>query len=282
MTGRPLLVALGVFLLASTLAAQVGKQAILSEGIIGGVITDGVNQWEITGASSTDGAITDFEVPIGTDHQFSNWWWYRVAGDSAETIMPPPDIESYVGDTATLTWNNVDGRGLFSAELEVVILNFPPGSVLLQILAVQNISGANLDLQVFAYTDMDLDASAGNDSASAVVGSPSQGIDIVDISQGGVLGFYPDGYRVDAFSIVRDALNDAVIDDFADTGLPFGPGDYTGAFQWGRVLADGELHRYPTLACVNAGPGQCVLTGPPIFADGFETGDTVNWDGAVQ
>jgi len=282
MTGRPFLVASATFVLATTLAAQVGKQEILSEGVIGGLITDGVNQWEITGASATDGAITDFEVPIGTDHQFSNWWWYRVAGDSAETIMPPPDTESYDGDTATLTWNDVDGRGLFDAQLEVLILSFPPGSFLLQGFTVQNISGGNLDLQVFAYTDMDLDGSAANDSASAAAGPPSQGIDIVDVSLGGVLGYYSDAYRVDAFSIVRDALNDAVIDDFADTGLPFGPGDYTGAFQWGWVLPSGYQRTFYTLTCVNAGPGQCVLTGPPIFADGFETGDTVNWDAAVQ
>lgn len=276
MTGRPILVAFAVCLFASTLAAQEVKEEIFTRGVIGGVITDGVNQWEITGASATDGVLTDFEVPIGSDHQFSNWWWYRVAGDTAETIMPPPDTESYNGSIAILTWNNVDGRNLFSVSLEVQLFGLTQAAALLQTFVVTNLSASNLSLQVFSYTDMDMDTSPANDSA--ILGLPRR-IDIVDLTPASHEGVAADGYRVDTFPNVRNALNDTLVDNFANTGLPFAPGDYTGGFQWGWVLAPGAEHFFYVVTCVNT---TCIpFIGPPFFADGFETGNTANWDATV-
>jgi len=275
---RTFTAAVGCCLLAAATWAQADSKGeiVFTEGVGGGSITDGVNSWVITGANPNDGVLTNYEVPTGSDHQFSTWWWYRVAGDSAETQMPPPDTESYVGNEAILTWTDVNNRGLFDAELTVFIFDVG-GALLSQRLVVTDISGSNLDLQVFAYTDMDMDASSGGDSA--IESAPGH-IEITDTSTATYFGQGPDGYRVDAFPVVRDALNDAAIDDFNNTGLPFGPGDYTGGFQWGRVLAAGEAYAFGTANCLNTSPAICAVF-PFIFFDGFETGDISNWDSAV-
>jgi hypothetical protein len=256
---------------------QVEKEEIpLPEGVDGGSITDGTNQWDINASSATDGTLNDYEAPITSDHQFSSWWWYRVAGDTAETIMPAPDSETYIGDTATLTWDDVDGRGLFSAVVTAMIADGAPGAILGQELEVTNLSGGDLDLQVFAYTDMDMDGSSGTDSA--IESTPTQ-IEIMDTSIALYHGINADAYRVDAFPIVRDALNDALVDDFANTGLPFAPGDYTGGFQWGAVVGAGASWSFMTGNCVNTGMAGCLDAA--VFQDGFESGDTSAWSNTV-
>jgi len=250
--------------------------APLTEGVVGGSITDGTNLWEITGESATDGTINDFEVPIGSDHQFSTWWWYRVAGDTAEHQMPFADTEDYNGSLATLTWSDVDGLGLFDATLNVFLIAQGPGGALLSVLEISNISGAPLPVDFFSYTDLDIDGTSASDSA--VEAAPTQ-IDVTDVSTAFFLGNQADAYRVDAFPNVRNALNDDAIDDFASTGLPFGPGDFAGGYQWGRVVPTADSIIFETLTCINT-LDQCP-TFFVVFEDGFETGDTGVWDTTV-
>lgn len=272
---------LALLILTVTAAAglaqsELKNRSLPGEGVTGGSITDGVNLWEITGPSGNEGVFTDLEVPIGSDHQYASWWWYRVAGDTAETILPLPDTENYSGALATLTWTDVDGRGLFSAELNVLLVAQGPGGALLSALEVTNISGASLELAVFAYNDMDMDGSAAQDSAIEV--SPRQ-IDVFETTRANFLGNQADDYLVASFPGVRGALNDEDIDDFDSSGVPFGPGDFSGGYQWSRALLAGDSALFETLICVDTGeqcPGFFV-----VFEDGFESGDTGRWDSTV-
>ncbi len=45
---------------------------------------------------------------------------------------------------------------------------------------------------------------------------------------------------MDSFANIRGLLTDNSITNLNNTGLPFGPGDFTGAFQWTVTLAPGE------------------------------------------
>ncbi len=263
---------LAVCLIAtSALAQEVGKEEVVlpTEGAVG-FITDGVNRWEVNTYSTTTGATTDFEVPIGTDHQFATWWWYRVAGDSQETLLPPPDLDDFSGDTATLTWNDVDGRGLFSASLVVRIIVAGSGSILLQDLEITNLTGGDLDIQVFHYADMDMDGTLANDSATEI--TPTQ-MEITEASVAQYFGLSAN-YQVDVFPVVRDNLLDSDIDNFTGTGLPFGPADFTGAYQTGSVIGAGSAFTFTADMCVNACDDR-------IFEDGFESGDTTAWSNTV-
>ena len=51
------------------------------------------------------------------DHLFETGWWFRVEGDSQETVFPVPDTQSYVGSSSSLTWNDVGARGKPGLEL---------------------------------------------------------------------------------------------------------------------------------------------------------------------
>ena len=243
-------------------------------GPTGGTITDGTNSWDVTAYGGLNFASTDFEVPTGTDHQFGTWWLYRVAGDTAETPLPPPDADAFIGDTATLTWADVDARGLFSATLTVTILDGAPGAILVQELDIANLTASDLDLQIFQYTDMDMDTSAGGDSAVAV--TPTQ----IEISETAVAQYHGvgfDAFQVEDWPILRDALNDIDVDDLVNTGLPFGPDDFTGGFQAGvSVPGEGGAASFVVGICLNTGTTEC-LEGVDIFADGFESGDAILW-----
>ncbi|HWB19255.1 MAG TPA: hypothetical protein VG711_03060, partial [Phycisphaerales bacterium] len=44
-------------------------------------------------------------------------------------------------------------------------------------------------------------------------------------------------YQIATYPSIRNGLTDAVSTNLDNTGSPFGPGDYTGANQWGVALA---------------------------------------------
>ena len=68
--------------------------------------------------SPTPGA--DFKgvsANLATDHLSETGWWFRVQGDAREYHFPTPDSQTFSGNRATLAWNDVNARGLFSAQL---------------------------------------------------------------------------------------------------------------------------------------------------------------------
>ncbi len=207
-----------------------------------GTITDGGTNFDINNFTSSSGMSADFEVPTGTDHLFATWWWYRIQGDQQETVFPPPDAQNYVGNTATLTWNDVDGRG-FGAQLVLTLMGSNGGNsgILLEELTISNPAGVpSLEITLFKYADFDVDASAGGDSAT--LANANNHIQIMDTNLADF--FMPDAtsFGVDGFPLIRDVLNDALTNDFTNTGLPFGPGDFTGVLQTSTTVPSGAAH----------------------------------------
>jgi len=250
-------------------------------GAITGSITAGTVTFTYTNFTQTSGSLTDFTLD-GVDNLFSNWWYFRVSGDSAETKFPAPDTGSYVGDTATLNWNDVEARGLFSASLRHQVAQPAAQTGTLSTrLVITNISGASLDIDLFAYMDFDAGASAGNDEASLVV--DPEHINIIDngaaaptntsnYKAGGAAEF-----QVGAWPAIRNLLTDAAVDDFDGSGLPFGPADFTAGHQWTTVTipVDGTYTIELNAASGNMtadDPSMPVIFDPAdvIFANGFE------------
>jgi hypothetical protein len=230
-----------------------------------GVITDSDVRFEY---NSLPGGSADFEVPTGTDHLFRAWWWYRVSGDPAETSLPAPDTDTYVGNVATLDWADVDGRG-FGAHLLVTLIDGggPSGTVQFE-LTITNSTGADLAIDIFSYADFDVAGTAGGDSATLIHAN-----DYIQITDGTTSaefrGFGADAYEVTALDTLRTALDDGGITDLANAGLPFGPADFTGAFQWTVTIPTGDSALFPALFSVDqtAEPlGACCL-GPDFCQD---------------
>lgn len=136
-----------------------------------GTVTDGTSSfsWSEVGASS--GGKASLRAQGGSNDLHQLWWWYRVDGDPGETPFPAPDAQSYVGNEATLSWTNVDGRG-FDAALTLLLQETKVGAYLLQRLDISNQSGSSLNVHVYVYADFDLDGSLGGDQAELLSAGP--------------------------------------------------------------------------------------------------------------
>jgi len=196
-----------------------------------GVITDGDVTFEYDGSDFNPG-LANYEVDNGTDHMFQQWWYYRVMGDTSETVFPLPDTESYVGNVATLVWNDVNGLGFSAREVTTVSDTGDNSASLRHDLTIVNNNAGPLMVTVFNYTDLDVDASAGDDSASDLT---QTNLGVMETSVANYRGLGSDAFKVTEFLDLRTELDDDLITMLDDSGTPFGPADFTGAFEW-RVL----------------------------------------------
>ena len=171
------------------------------------------------------------------DHLFEMGWWYRIAGGTAEKFFPAPSAQSYVGSTSTVTWNAIEGA-FGAVETNVVTNGGGPSGQVTFSLTLTNLSATTpLSIDVFNLVDLDLGGTTEADSATLL--TPNERIALTDGADSAQYG--ADG--ADAFLVlayqgssglpdVRARLSDAVVDNFDDTGLPFGPGDFSAGFQW--------------------------------------------------
>jgi len=239
-----------------------------SLGTFTGTITSGAATFEYT-SFGADAPTVNFLGAGAGDQLFEYGWFFRVAGDAQEFVFDDPDLGDYVGDTVTLTWNDVGGRGLFSA-VEVDVINEVAAgqATFSSIMTITNTSGSPLTITVFNYADIDVAGVFGDDSA-VISNSPdfitidSAGGETVEYRAGG-----NDFYGVAPFgSRPENDLLDADLDDFANTGLPFGPDDFTGVFQWLDIeIPDGESLILETSIGANTAanvPAAPIVTGGP-------------------
>ena len=108
--------------------------------------------------------------------------------------------------------------------------------------SVINASAATLDLVFYAYVDLDLEGSFGNDLAT---GGPA-GFHVTDGGTGFdlMIGSWSaaDHFQIAPFPGLQtalDAMQGVGAADLSDAGSPFGPDDFTGALQFDFSLAPG-------------------------------------------
>jgi hypothetical protein len=193
----------------------------------------GTTPWD----SSPGADFTGVSATLTQDHVFESGWAFRVSGDTQETFFPTPTSQSYVGDTSTIDWSDVGGRGLFSAQevAQVIDTDGPSGYVTVT-MTLTNISAAPVPITVFNMLDIDL-AGSTNDSATLI--APNYHLALTDPSGNTAeyRGLGASAFLVRPFGAtdIGAVLSDTAVTDFDNTGLPFGPGDFTGGFQWGEV-----------------------------------------------
>jgi hypothetical protein len=223
---RLLLAALVVCALSSSVLAQ-------------GTISDGNATFTYNSGTTPGSANFRPEGGTSTDHFFQDWWWWRVNGVStAENRMQwVPSSQSYVGNTAMLGHS----QALFDWDLTVVLDDGGAAGQagVVQTMELTNTSASPISLSIFHYLDVDVQATTTD---SATINAGLDRMTITDTS-GSFVEFYSPGadrYQATSFSTLRTALDNATIGDLTNTGLPFGPGDFTGAFQWDGTIAAGE------------------------------------------
>ena len=207
-----------------------------------GTITDAPATFT-RGASAFDATpavdFTGVAPTLSQDQLFEAGWAYRVAGDAAEAFVTAPTTESYVGNASTITWTDVAARNLFDAvEASEVHNTGGPSGYLTQTLTITNRSASvPLSISVFHMADFDVLGTAGNDVGTLIPGTKH-----IRITDGAGLAGYEgsgaDAYAARSFSATTDVaglLGNATVDDFGNTGLPYGPGDITVGWQWTTV-----------------------------------------------
>lgn len=233
--------------------AQVGSGGSISNNASSFTIGD------IDTTSGGNGPLADFRVggAGNPDHLFQQYWWYRVQGDSQETEFVNATSWAYNGNTATLTFSTPQ----FEAVMQFIVLGVRNGlGVLTSTLTVFNTSADPLTLNLFNYADLDMNGTAGNDSADL------NGVNIIRVTDGGGTGWRgnyegTDAYQVASFAALRGVLTDPNADDLNNTGLPFGPGDWTGAFQWQFNISAGSAATASATITILPTPGAIALMG---------------------
>ncbi len=172
-----------------------------------------------------------------TDHLFQNWWWYRVGNGTREHAFSNFVSQSGVGNNHTLNYAEVDG---VSASINYAIQDQGIGAIVTQRVVLTNTSTAGPQtINLFNYADFDVGGTAGSDSAVF------NGVNRMRITDAGGAfaefeGVGASAYQVTTFATLRTLLSNGVVDNLNNTGMPFGPGDWTGAFQWSFNLNPGE------------------------------------------
>ncbi len=206
-------------------------------------------------------------------------FWYRVEGDTREFSMPAPDSETYGNGVITAVWNDLDGKGFMVQEDTWVFDNEgPSGGFVTRLWAMNNNSTAK-QFTVFHYLDADLAGTSSND-----VGTLAESW-LLKFSDGAsrlsYRAFGPLHYQVADYPTLHTALRDALVTHLDDTGLPFGPGNATAAFEFGPYVVPAGGTLSPAMVSVFFNPARDHVKGdryglfgqPPLYAQKTDLSD---------
>ncbi len=270
--------------------ALIAASPVLAQGTISSSDAQFVrtaSSWD----SSPEANLRGVSLPLTDDHLYEFGWWFRVAGDTQETPFPFPDSQSYYADQSDLSWNDVGGRGLFSASESAGISSGGGDGRVYVWLDIHNLSTVNpLSLEIFNLADFDLQPTTSNDTARLVEWTPlgilqlnDAGENFAQYSASRVAG-WPIHYLVRPYGAndVGAVLSDAAITNFDDSGTPFGPGDFTAGWQFSLTVAPGATGHLALYLRVNLRYNCSMNIGTGIFCDGLELGNTSIWSAAVH
>lgn len=212
-----------------------------------GTVTSGSASYVLT-ASHWDQTPEANFTGVGTgDYIFESGWWFRIEGDTRETVFPAPTTQNYTGNTATINWTNMGGRNLDVVKTHVLTSAGAGQGEVVTTLTVTNTSGSTVVLNLFHMVDFDVNGSAGTDSGALVGGDPTY-IRFNDTTAGQAEYRAPGSinYMVRPFATTTDVggqLADTAVTNFDNTGLPATSIDVTSGFQWRVTLGPGSPPR---------------------------------------
>jgi uncharacterized repeat protein (TIGR01451 family) len=224
-----------------------------------GTITNGAASFvrNVSGFDVSPSAnFTGVTSTAASDQLFEFGWWYRVSGDTAETPFPTPTTQNYTGDTSTLVWTDVNGRGFNAREVCVVVgIASPVGGKVVCTMTITNPGASPLAIDLFVFADIDLGGSASGDNAT--LGIATQRIDLTEAAGTNTAQFAGVGANallVRPFAAATDVaglLSDALVTNFDNSGLPATNIDFTGGFQWTATIPAGGSRDFVSVVAVN-------------------------------
>lgn len=238
--------------------------------------------------STASGVTADFRTTgaTGTDHTFTNWWWYRANNDTRERALAAPTaaqaaVTKSTNGTSGVTYSNIqpETSGVnvdlrFTLSFQVVDLDGPGGNqgTMFTSLTVQNNgSAAAVNVNLYHYFDYFFTGEdAGDQANNTGVSGDTRFISIIDSTDTTVPSFgsmYHAGvgasaYTVGSFTVVGGQMGDTNIDNFSDLNSALTAGDQTGVMQWsfGDIPAGGSAMALASVTIIPA-PGAAALLG---------------------
>lgn len=250
---KKVLIAVAGLAMASAAYGQAGTGFTITDS--NAVFTQGATTTTAAG-SGTSGANFRVTGAAGTDHMFQNTWFYRVDGADPRELAFNNQSGATVVGTNTAMQNFVFPSFSAALHYRVGSLGATAGFIE-QILVVTNTTSSPISAALYNYCDMDMLATAGTDTAVLA------GANNISISEAGTtasyIGVNANAYSVGTFATARLGLNDADIDNFANTGLNFF-GDFTGGWQWNLQIAVGGSATIASYVFIPS-PGSAALLG---------------------
>jgi hypothetical protein len=222
-------------------------------------LTDGDATFTLRGIrgerTTSAGGLGDYKSLGGTapDHMFQNWWWYRTGTDTREFALSNlTAFEQPQANTVSLTYEESGLR----YEINYTLTDAGDNqAVVVAQLTITNATSTPIELNLFNYSDFDMEQSAGSDRGELV--RPGY-IRVYETNTAHIVAAEtPFAWQIGAFPSVRNLLTDTDIDNLNNSGSPFGPGDFTGAFQWQFTLRDGESRSTAIALTINVEPSSC-------------------------
>lgn len=186
----------------------------------------------------------------GIQSPVQNWWWYRAGEDSREfALSNQVSFEQLNPNFVTLTYDEpVTGVGddtlRFVLSYELTQLDAITARLFIGF-GITNLSAVPIQLSFFSYFDVDLASTALDDSA-VVSGEANE---VQTVSDGAALASMDYiastrrlvGYEMGSYNGILSNLSNGTATNLTNSGSPFGPGDWTGAFQWDVDIAPGDV-----------------------------------------
>lgn len=197
-------------------------------------------------------------------------WFYRVEGvDTREHPFPPPSRETWHGSWAEFVWDNVDGKGFSAREYLRVVDNEGPSGTVSSELTFLNLTYDELVVTVFHHLDASADGTATGDH-----GGREDGVLTLAAGPGSDVRYrglgQPQHWMVRERPVLEELLGDQSPTELSDDGVPFGPGDWTGAYAWTLSLMPlGGTSYWPSYAGVRITSRVPPRVKGDVFGDGY-------------
>lgn len=228
-------IGIGLMALAGTASAQTIGSFTLTSG------TATYSERNLIGMNNrSDGGLADFSIGNGPDNMFQNWWWYHTNSSAREASLGTQTFGVSNGNSARIVYVQNGGPNLQNTlqfDLEYTLTQVTSQTAVVQIVwKVHNLAEVSQDISFFSYADFDVAGTAGGDTGTFT--APNQ----FTIDDSGYSASYIASStglvaaEQAGFSSILTRLTDSDQDNLVNGPNSFGPGDWTGGFQWNFTL----------------------------------------------
>ncbi len=170
----------------------------------------------------------------------TQWFWYRVGDQDQEQPLDNLTLADEFGTSRCVGIVYHDAAKNFDVEIDYTLNGGQAGSGvshIIESISVFNYGQESLDFHFFQYTDLDIDATAGDDMAVHTNNNTIRQTDPYHYFNETVVTPVPNHWEITPYATTLNKLNDGVASTLSDTNSMVGPGDATWAFEWDVVIA---------------------------------------------